>query len=294
MAMACIRKGFDVSITDTDIHASGRFSTLYQERYGEQPPVAIYDELSMADFYVVATPPDTHYDIVKNIRLMNENAVILVEKPLCLPGQVDQIPEVMVNYNHLYSECYQHLLKNHWFIPDRIEVHWRESVYFILKAHPWIKDIYDSYLGHASRGGGSAFEHSHGLAGALGLFKDLGREEITDLRAEKTWVGQYDSAMALRFICRGMKVSVFTDFVSEKPQKSILMAKDENWVKCDFSGKKEDTIQWSRDGTGGSLSYMRGRNDQFLSGLEGALNPTMDTFNIGKLVVQLIGEAHGF
>ena len=31
------------------------------------------------------------------------------------------------------------------------------------RAHPWLKDEFDSYLGSTKRGGGCLQEHSHGL-----------------------------------------------------------------------------------------------------------------------------------
>ena len=44
-----------------------------------------------------------------------------------------------------------------------IESNWNETTDGILSAHSWLKNIYASYLGSYTHGGGSIHEHSHGL-----------------------------------------------------------------------------------------------------------------------------------
>jgi hypothetical protein len=296
LARACHKLGHEVDVFDIDKGAYERFDKLYLDRYGEELPHGERLETSETDLVIVATPPDTHFEIVEQIRKECGNVPILVEKPICLPAQLDSMPKVEVNYNHLYQPSFQQFIfMNHFALedrmPDKIEVHWQESVDCILKAHPWIPDISKSYLGDYKRGGGSAYEHSHGLACALALFKDLKREQITDLQVEKTYNGDYDDMMKLSFNCRGVKVMVTTDFVSQEVKKSVLMVKDSYFVNLDFSGS-EDVLKWKRNGGEGNKGYPRTRENQFTNGLRGALKPTLDTYSIGKLAVKLIGECH--
>jgi predicted dehydrogenase len=296
LSRACHKLGHETIVYDNDTSAFGRFWNLYRERYLEDYTGYWLSSDMKIDFHIVATPPDTHFEIVEQIRKECGDVPILVEKPICLPAQLDLMQKVEVNYNHLYQPSFtQFMFMNHFALedkkPDRIEVRWQESVDYILKAHPWIPDISKSYLGDYKRGGGSAYEHSHGLACALALFKDLKREEVTDLQVEKTYNGDYDDRMKMTFNCRGVALSVATDFTSTDVKKSILMIQDEHFVHLDFAGD-EDVLTWERNGGSGKRGFPRTREDQFVNGLRGALKPTLDTYSIGKLAVQLIGECH--
>ena len=68
------------------------------------------------DGVIVATPPSTHYDIVR--RALNTGLPILVEKPLtCSLKGCEELRDhsehkkifCMVNFIHIYSKGYQHL-----------------------------------------------------------------------------------------------------------------------------------------------------------------------------------------
>ena len=63
-------------------------------------------------------------------------------------------------------------------------------------------------------------------------------------------------------------------------------------MSVDFSSPAIDKFQWTRNGLVNGIDYPKTRNDEFLLGIRGALTGTLDTFNIGKLAVQLIGKAH--
>jgi len=289
LARACLNEGYTVSVYDTDPNAYSRFEGLYFDRYKEMAEGKIFFGLNnQADYFIVATPPDTHLKIVQEIRGHHGNVPILVEKPLCLPLEVKDMPNVKVNYNHLFSEGYQELLKMFGLFgkPDHIEVCWQESVDYILKAHPWIASIKDSYLGHSSRGGGSAFEHSHGLACVLGLFSGLNRSDITEFRVSKTGA-DYDECMEMNFHVRGIPTTVNTDFTSKTVKKSIVIMRGENHIGLSFTAYDDD-LAWSS----GDKSFSRTREQQFSLGLKGAIHSPLNTYSIGKLAVQLIGEAH--
>jgi len=67
---------------------------------------------SPINFYIVATPPDTHLEVAKQVvDLSSEKPKILVEKPLCLPGEVGEFDrldaDIVVNYNHLHSPAFK-------------------------------------------------------------------------------------------------------------------------------------------------------------------------------------------
>jgi hypothetical protein len=295
MARACIREGHEVSVYDNDSSAFERFKGLYKERYG------VWDDIdegvAPSDLFVVATPPDTHLSIIQDAVKFKLGSKVLVEKPLCLPHELKDMPEVMVNYNHLHSHSFKHFRTMNHFCspkgkkPDKIEVNWRESVDYILKAHPWIESIEKSYLGDYKRGGGSAYEHSHGMACALALFKDLKREDITDLKCDKKMQGNYDEYMKIEFVIRDIPISVTTDFTSQDVDKSITLTQADYFSTCIF-GSAEDCLKWERNGGFANCGFPAERNDQFVRGLNGALAGSLDTNNIGRLAVAIIGEAH--
>ena len=266
IARACIRDGHTVSIWDKDINAKDRFLDLYRERYGLEADVDCcmsYD----ADLYIICTPPDTHLSVYKDLR---KDAKVLIEKPLCLPIELSEFDNVSVNYNHLYAPEYLRLKELPK--PQYIEVFWQESKDFIMAAHPWLR-FEDSYLSDFKRGGGSAYEHSHGLAAALGLFPNLEYEEISKISVVKQYENKYDIYMKIRFFCRGVIVTVITDFVQRPAKKEIVLHYQDKIVRSDLGIPNTE------------------RNDQFLYGLRGALQPN-DSFNIGKMCVKLIGECH--
>lgn len=265
MARACVREGYTVRVFDIDKEAQHRFKSLYLDRYSEE-----FDGtfgMDDADLYVIATPPDTHLQVYNHTI---GGKKVIIEKPLCLPDQVHEFEKVSVNYNHLYAPEYLELKKLPK--PEQIVVHWQESFHFIMAAHPWLR-FEESYLSDYKRGGGSAYEHSHGLAAALGLFPDVNREDISRLVCEKKYVDNYDSYMKMRFLCRGTLVTVITDFTASPAVKSIDLIYPEKIVRSDLGIPNTD------------------RNDQFLFGLRGALSDN-NSFEIGKLCVQLIGECH--
>lgn len=266
MARACIREGYSVSIWDTDINARYRFKDLYFERYGVEAKVK-FEMAYDADLYIISTPPASHMPIAYTIKYGSK---VLIEKPVCLATEINQhlMGDISVNYNHLYATEYLKLqaMKQ----PDEIEVCWQESINYIMQAHPWLR-FEDSYLSDHRKGGGSAYEHSHGLAAALGLFPDVSMDEIERLKSEKRMKGMYDEYMKIRFLCRGTLVTVTTDFTSVPAKKEIKFKYGNEFITTNI--------------------ITESREDQFLYGLRGALKQN-DSYRIGKLAVEIISLCH--
>jgi len=264
-ARAAINDGHHVTVYDSDHDAYLRFDTLYRERYKERCNV-YPGQLREPDLVVIATPPATHLSIYKSLP---KGARVIIEKPLCLPNEINEFENVSVNYNHLYSPEYIELTK---VMPEEIEVNWQESINFIMNAHPWLR-FEDSYLSDYRKGGGSAYEHSHGLAAALGFFPDLKIEEIERLTSQKRMKGNYDEYMKIRFVCRGVLVTVTTDFVSAPAKKEIILRAGSGFVISDLGIPRQSS------------------EEQFSLGLRGALGNNQ-SLNIAKIAVEIISRCH--
>jgi predicted dehydrogenase len=146
VCMACVRIGFGavapmhedklkdtvktVGIIDTDpakklkIVEKG-FCTLdtFEEGVGKKPT-----------FWDVCTPPETHFSMIKEILLVDPEAHILVEKPLCLFHQIPELQKalesfrgrIVVNEQYLSSEIPQKVkeiaFKELKLVPKRIVI----------------------------------------------------------------------------------------------------------------------------------------------------------------------------
>lgn len=243
--------GVDVTIVDVDQAALHRTrNVIYPERYGSfddsirlAHPSEIGDEAF--DLCVIGTPPDTHLSLATG-ELQRKHTAILIEKPLAPPGtqqlgsflfaSLASSTRVMTAYN-------QRLKKNTDMFLEKakspalgplisIKGRMREDWEGILKAHPWLSDATQSYLGHTSRGGGALYEHSHAIDFALFIAHELGqgRPEKVKARLDKVEhdTGSYDREAHLSIeMSSGLRVEVDQDLHTWPADKS-LDAKFEN------------------------------------------------------------------
>ncbi len=157
-AHAARQLGWSVDVVDVDESALARFPDVYAERYGHRANgICLYDHnpLHGHQLVVIATPPESHIELA-----LRENCPVLIEKPLCAPHQVEEAEQLLgrkayVGYCHVLGEAVRPL--------HSLDVEWRESWDFVMAAHKWLSSPDDTYLGSWERGGGPAWEHSHGL-----------------------------------------------------------------------------------------------------------------------------------
>ena len=180
-ANAYIRKGWNVSIYDTDKKALIRTKKIiYPSRYGKwnnKIKLLTKDDNKFYDLIVVGTPPSSHYNIAKKQVKKNLCSILHIEKPLTVPSikivkkfeRLSSSSDIkfICGYNHIFTKCViegKKILKRKTIgkinsVSSYNMVHWG----VIFKAHPWLKGPHDSYLGFYKKGGGSLCEHSHGL-----------------------------------------------------------------------------------------------------------------------------------
>ena len=132
------------------------------------------------DLVVIGTPPQTHFDVYRKILKYVNFKKVLFEKPLCSFTENDKKFTLIKNkknffcgYNHSISESFLKFEKKIKKLKNikLVDIKCNESWNGILKAHFWLKNEYDSYLGNYLEGGGALQEHSHGLHIAICIAK---------------------------------------------------------------------------------------------------------------------------
>ncbi len=182
MAYASRRLNFDVYMTDINPLALKRMKTqIFPKRYKIWDNKIklvnyknVFSKKSEFDLIVIGTPPKTHINILKNCNNYLRFKKILIEKPLCVYNEknlnfVRKLAKkkmLFCGYNHSLSNAYNYFSKivlKKFKKVEFIEVKWNEGWQGILKAHFWMKDEFQTYLGNIYEGGGALHEHSHGL-----------------------------------------------------------------------------------------------------------------------------------
>jgi len=179
---------WEVVVTDIRSEALDRMkSMIYPSRYGklddeikflEPSEEKIENSKLYYDAIFICTPPDSHLKVAVEQLNKHQPRFLFIEKPLSSPGLVNELGElkklsqsaktkVLVGYNHRLTPNTQYLIskiKNNDFGRIKfIRSSFRENWKGILNAHPWLDGPGASYLGYINSGGGSLFEHSHGL-----------------------------------------------------------------------------------------------------------------------------------
>jgi len=271
----------DVTIVDVDPEALERTkNVIYPERYG------VFDsDITLAhpseignqpfDLCVIGTPPDTHLPLA-TAELGHGHRALLIEKPLAPGGRanLDRFAKlaassptrVLVAYNQRLkpnSLEFLHRAQNQDLgslvsISGRMREDWAG----ILKAHPWLADATQSYLGHTHRGGGALYEHSHATDFALFIAHALGQGRPSSVRATLDIVehdtGSYDQAADVTItMSSGLSVDVVQDLFTWPADKSLTakftkgeirweMHGDHDLVRTSITGKADDTVTFPK------------------------------------------------
>lgn len=181
MAYACRKLGLVVYITDIDPAALIRMKNkIYPKRYkkwDEKIKIFNFNEILNTsinfELIILGTPPETHFDLYKLCKENLKYKKILIEKPIINYSNknINNLKKISKNdlvfcgYNHSISPAFLYFMKKISLDGNikSVKVNWCEGWNGILKAHYWLKNEFDSYLGDYKRGGGSLQEHSHGF-----------------------------------------------------------------------------------------------------------------------------------
>jgi len=282
----------DVTIVDVDKSALERTRTvIYPERYGSfdtsitlTHPDDVGDKAF--DLCVIGTPPDTHVAIASRELAVGHRA-LLIEKPLASPGAedlqkfttlVEESPtRVLVAYNQRLktntAEFLAQARSNKLGTLMSISGRMREDWAGILKAHPWLSDATESYLGHTSRGGGALYEHSHATDFALFIAYELGqgRPETVEANLDKVDHnnGSYDKEARLSITTTsGMSVTVSQDLYTWPAEKSLDAVFTEGKLRWEMHGDHDSVHVTKPESDTVVTNFPKTRPDDFLPEME--------------------------
>lgn len=264
LAHAFRTKKWEVIMSDIDPKALNRSKhEIYKSRYGAwDEAVKLADSRDLiserADIVFIGTPPQTHWEIVRNVLKNFTPKVLLVEKPLCGPDLqgaqevYDTIKSkdtiALVGYNHILAKAAV-LTETHLrsgklgkieTLSGRIREHWGG----IFNAHPWLTGPKDTYLGFSSKGGGAIGEHSHGInlwqhfAHLTGAGKILQVNATLDL--DQSNGCDYDKIGIATFTTEsGLVGDLIQDVVTFPPEKLVRIQGSEGYAEMRINYNSE-------------------------------------------------------
>lgn len=254
LSQAARSMGWSVHVVDPDEAALQRMrDDLYPARYGKWDELITQSVAGQGDRFdviCIGTPPDVRLSVACDVLEKNPPKVMLLEKPLCVPNDpmlprflelVAQNPDsqFLVGYNHATTDPIRAIVdiirSGELGSVTGIDVHFRENPEGILRAHPWLTGIEDTYLGYTARGGGASGEHSHALQMLFYIAWVSGWGDLSEweLRTRCEFSGKpYDSVFEADFASGSRRGRVVQDLLARPHRK---------WMYVQF---ERGSIEW--------------------------------------------------
>lgn len=272
LAHASRSKGWCVTICDIDSQALARTKEqIYPLRYGSWDAEIKLGGLNdipdkKFDFVIIATPPDTHLSLAKEVLQEKPPKVLLIEKSLCTPDLkgMDEFLKaarskdtfICVGYNNILTKntrfaeelLRQGIIGQPLFINASFLEHWR----YFLAAHPWLGKPQDSYLGFSERGGGALSEQSHcinlwqHLADFCGMGKIAEVSAMLDMASEPG--ASYDRSCLINVKTeKGLAGSIAQDVITDPAQKKVRIQGSKGYLEwfSNFDDNHDAVIYWN-------------------------------------------------
>jgi len=220
-------------------------NNLYPKRYGSWDNKIkfisykdIFETENNYDLIIIGVPPQNHLELLKKCFIFLKFKKILVEKPLCVFNQdfsfINKIKnknKIYCGFNHSISDSFLYLInlvsKKRIGNIKKVEINWKEDFKLVLNAHPWIKNLKQSYLSNLKKGGGGCHEYSHALHLALILKKILFKEKKISMNKNIIYKKEknlfYDSVSKISFNNRLKSLNLNIDTISNPCQKNITV-----------------------------------------------------------------------
>ena len=248
-ANASRRLGYEVLITDTNKKQFIFFKNkLYPGRYKQwdrKIKFINYEEVYKLqinfNLIIVGTSPINHIPVLlKCYKKLNFNK-ILVEKPLCIYNQDHNVLKKILNdkrvycgFNHTLSESvnfiFKTLKRKQLGRIKSVKITWKEDFENVMKAHPWVKSLSDSYLSNTEAGGGGLHEYSHAAHLLMNIKEILFRKsqinidsKIVFKKIKKTY---YDYISNLAFKIKDCSFELKINTLANPDIKEILLVGD--------------------------------------------------------------------
>jgi len=313
--LKCNVKFTDINITQVEYLKN----TMYPSRYKQWdktiqyiPYKDIFLLKDKFDLIVLGIPPKHHIDLLKRcIKNLNFKK-ILVEKPLCVFNQnfnalkkINKKNKIFCGFNHSISKSIltliKHLQSKKIGKVETIEINWKEDFDYVLKAHPWLKNIKQSYLSDLKSGGGGCQEYSHAIHLAVTLKKVLFVKNKFELSKNINFKSKknifYDYKSTIKLTNDHCKITVNIDTISKNVDKSILITGskgkilwkrelDKGFEKIEINSNKNKTFAYYKIKRKDDfinehiILYKMKKNNNMLKNLN--LDSSIETMNIIK------------
>lgn len=236
--------GFNVFITDIKKNQIDYMKEkLFPSRYGKWDNKIVclkyenvFSNKKVFDLIIIGTSPLFHLDVLKKSFKKLKYKKISIEKPLSVYWQkIDFLKKnnknLFCGFNHSISPSILHVFemikkkkigKIHY-----IKINWKEDFKLVLKAHPWIKSIKDSYLSDIKRGGGVLHEYSHALHLGLCfrniLFPKKNTKMSEKILFKKVSDYKYDSEAIIELKYKNIVIEINIDSTTNPPKKDLTI-----------------------------------------------------------------------
>lgn len=288
-----IERGHEVFVTDISEEALKRMKTdIYPSRYKHwNDSIKLINSSQSDELFVdvvfIGTPPESHLDISLNSIIRNKPKIIHIEKPVSTINltKIDELKKLAAKNKTILLNGYNHNLTNNvlkareviksndfgkpLIMHSNVNEHWGG----IFKAHPWIKNLKDTYLSNYELGGGAMSEHSHGI-NLWQTFSDiLGMGKIKSLASklifEENKEYKYDSIMQLN-VCseKGLIGNITQDVVTKPPQKNLEIIFEKGYLKISNNFKDNlDRLEYNIKDNNEIIDFPKTRKDDFLGAI---------------------------
>ena len=241
-----------VTISDTNfLQFNYMKNILYPNRYGKwdnKIKFISYDNIfksnNVYDLIIIGVPPKNHLMLIKKCFNNLNFKKILVEKPLCVFNQNFSFIKKRKYKDKIYCGFNHSISKSFLFLTDliskkkigkikKVEINWKEDFKLILKAHPWLKNIKQSYLSNLKIGGGGSHEYSHAIHLAIILSKMLLKNKISirkNIVYKKKAKLFYDSKTKITLYDNLREINLNIDTISNPCKKNIMLFGDKGKI----------------------------------------------------------------
>jgi len=243
--------GFNVFITDIKDNQMDYMKTkLYPSRYGKWDNKItflnyknVFNIKKVFDLIIIGTSPLFHLDVLKKSIKKLKYKKILIEKPLSAYWQkINFLKKNSTNlfcgFNHSISPSILYIFtmikKNKIGKIHYVKINWKEDFRLVLKAHPWVKSIKNSYLSDIEKGGGALHEYSHALHLGLCLKNILFQKKNTEMSKKIIFkrVGnyKYDSKSIIKLKNKNIVIEINIDSLTNPPKKNLTIYGDKGRI----------------------------------------------------------------
>jgi predicted dehydrogenase len=259
-------------------------------------------QLPPIDLVIIGTPPVTHFDVYKYLNKFLKFKKLMFEKPLCtfLENEKkfkfkNRKIDFFCGYNHSISKSFlffENCLEKIKNI-KLIDIKWNESWDGILKAHFWLKDEYDSYLGNYKEGGGALQEHSHGLQIAVCVAKKLDNlknfkvQSHTLMKNKK--VKSYDYSNNIFLKSNKININLEINLLENPAVKKIKIYHQNGFIEWIVNFKKDHdvVIKSSNEGHKIFKLFKKSRSGEFAEEIQHILNvKNVRNYNLSNIKLQ--------